>query len=558
MLYHLAFNNSAQANLVCDITNGNIVLANKASCKLLGYSKNEILALPFNSLIEQRKGTLKTFFQQKHNSPQSGNLQNVVLKSRKIIKCEMTAAIFLDKDGIEKATITLTDMSKSILKQITIDKKKGEIVAENIVIAKSRQEKIDTHKEKIVKNNINVALAKSEAKLAENNEWIKQIAQASYDVMWDWDIASGNIYVGDSIEEVFGYKVKNNTVDFNQFRNCLLREEKKLVEAKLFTTLDSSDRSWQDAFRFSRYDGTIAHTNCRASIVRNEKGKAIRLIGAIHDVSELQVLENRLERKIHPAGDDSEKFLLSAKLSMDVIWDWKIQSNEIFIGEGYKELFGYAIQNNEGNTADWAKCLHPKGKAQVRSSLQQAIASSAIHWQHAYEFIRFDGSLAKIFDKATIFRDKEGKAYRMIGVMHDVTRQSLNKMSTEDLPANKKSILVDKIKHVITDLVHYSNEQLQTNFSDYLSQQLGYDYTYLANLFSEVEKISIQAFIINQKIERAKDLIKNGELTLTAIASKLHYSSIAHLSNQFKKVTGINPTNFKELQHRQHPVAEDV
>ncbi len=113
-------------------------------------------------------------------------------------------------------------------------------------------------------------------------------------------------------------------------------------------------------------------------------------------------------------------------------------------------------------------------------------------------------------------------------------------------------------KTVIIEMIHYADELPKINNSDYISTKVRYDYTYLANLFSEVEKISIQAFIINQKIERAKDLIKNGELTLTAIASKLHYSSIAHLSNQFKKVTGINPTNFKELQHRQHPVAEDV
>ena len=96
------------------------------------------------------------------------------------------------------------------------------------------------------------------------------------------------------------------------------------------------------------------------------------------------------------------------------------------------------------------------------------------------------------------------------------------------------------------DLVHYSDEQLQTNFSDYLSKKLQYDYTYLSNLFSEMENISIQKFIIAQKIERAKELMTNPELTLTQIALRLHYSSVAHLSNQFKKVTGVTPSYFKQ------------
>jgi AraC-like DNA-binding protein len=115
---------------------------------------------------------------------------------------------------------------------------------------------------------------------------------------------------------------------------------------------------------------------------------------------------------------------------------------------------------------------------------------------------------------------------------------------------DKKPQLVEKIKNIILDLVHHSDEQLQTNFSDFLRKKLQYDYTYLSNLFSEVENVSIQKFIIAQKIERAKDLMMSQDLTLTQIASRLHYSSVAHLSNQFKKVTGVTPTYFKQQLHQ--------
>ena len=133
----------------------------------------------------------------------------------------------------------------------------------------------------------------------------------------------------------------------------------------------------------------------------------------------------------------------------------------------------------------------------------------------------------------------------------------LNKRSGLELMDDKKTILVNKIKNVIVELAH-SDEQLKTNSSDYLTMKLRYDYTYLANLFSEVEGTTIQKFIVSQKIERVKELIVFDELNLTEIAGKLHYSSVAHLSNQFKKVTGLTPTYFKQLKQKQHMSLENV
>src|SRR5882724_3709591 len=117
-----------------------------------------------------------------------------------------------------------------------------------------------------------------------------------------------------------------------------------------------------------------------------------------------------------------------------------------------------------------------------------------------------------------------------------------------ELMDDKKSVLIQKIKNVIIELVHYTEEPLTINFSEFLSQKLLHDYTYLANLFSEVESITIERFIINHKIERVKELLVYNELTLTEIANLMHYSSVAHLSTQFKKVTGLTPSHFKQLK----------
>ncbi len=127
-----------------------------------------------------------------------------------------------------------------------------------------------------------------------------------------------------------------------------------------------------------------------------------------------------------------------------------------------------------------------------------------------------------------------------------------------ELMDDKKSMLIEKIKNVIIDMVHYSDKLAKTNFSDYLSEKLNHHYTYLANMFSEVQGITIEKFIIFHKIERVKELIIYNELNLTEIAFMMHYSSVAHLSNQFKKVTGLSPSHFKKLKDKRRNPIEDI
>jgi len=127
-----------------------------------------------------------------------------------------------------------------------------------------------------------------------------------------------------------------------------------------------------------------------------------------------------------------------------------------------------------------------------------------------------------------------------------------------ELMDDKRAVLIERIKNVITEMIHYSEEAPKTNYSDYISEKLKYDYTYLSNLFSEVKGITIQQFIIIHKIEKVKELLLYEELNLTEISYKLHYSSVAHLSNQFKKVTGLTPSHFKQLKDRKRTPIEDI
>jgi AraC-like DNA-binding protein len=150
-----------------------------------------------------------------------------------------------------------------------------------------------------------------------------------------------------------------------------------------------------------------------------------------------------------------------------------------------------------------------------------------------------------------------------VEIMENLTpsqREQLNaglKAVGLELMDDKRTILIEKIINVITEIIHHSDEMPKVNYSDFISDRLGYDYTYLSNIFSEVRGITIQQFIIIHKIERVKEFLLYDELNLTEISYKLHYSSVAHLSNQFKKVTGLTPSQYKQLKsHKRSPIEE--
>ncbi|MEA5260212.1 AraC family transcriptional regulator [Arcicella aquatica] len=151
-----------------------------------------------------------------------------------------------------------------------------------------------------------------------------------------------------------------------------------------------------------------------------------------------------------------------------------------------------------------------------------------------------------------------------VEIMENISQEQHNQIkialakSGLELMDDKKAMLIEKIKNVVVEMVHYTDEIPKINFSIYLSEKLKYDYTYLSNLFSETEGTTVEQYILLHKIERVKELIIYDELNLTEIANKLHYSSVAHLSNQFKKVTGLTPSFFKTLKLKKRSTLENL
>ena len=151
-----------------------------------------------------------------------------------------------------------------------------------------------------------------------------------------------------------------------------------------------------------------------------------------------------------------------------------------------------------------------------------------------------------------------------VEILENISEMQKKKLKTSllriglDLMDNKKTELIERIKSSVIQMVHYSDEAVKVNFSIYLSEKLNFDYTYLSNLFSEVQGTTLEHFIISHKVERIKELIIYDELNITEIAWKMNYSSVAHLSNQFKKVTGLSPSHFKQLKDKRRSQIEDI
>lgn len=400
-IHELAFDAAVQANIISNVSDGQIVLANRAACRLLGYSRKEMIEQKRGSIIKIKDASFQAMLRRRKTHGSSTGFVTAIKKNGSTFPCELSSAVFTDTDGIEKAISTITDRSRQIHKQEVIDTQKAKLVTRNIVRAQQ----------------------KSDASLAEHNEWIKYIAKTSYDVMWDWDVSTGEVYVGDSVEEVFGYKVTNNLVQFSDFIKCLPAEERAAVRRKIMRALNSGAQRWSGAHGLRRYDGTLAAALSRASIVRDDNGKALRLIGAIQDTSRIQDLEKKLTAEEHVSRKEKHKFSLASRLSRDVFWEWNISADEMYLGDGFEALFGYHVCGIAGTLQSWLSYFDPGDRPALQKAMRAAMRVVASHWQGNYRIVRADASVANVLVKASVIRQANGKASQMIGIIHDLSLQ---------------------------------------------------------------------------------------------------------------------------------------
>jgi PAS domain S-box-containing protein len=254
-LHQQAFNNSLRANIIFTVSDGQIISANRAACKLLGYSKKELLTRHRKDIFTITEGSYKKMIK-KGNLDESVKADlSLIKKTGTLVPCEITSVVFKNKNGVNNSILSIVDLRERLLKQKTIDAENEKVVADNIVIAQT----------------------KSDSRQTEKSDWITSIVKTSYDVIWDWDILNDQISFGNNYEKVFGYKLPKHKISFKEWIGGFQPEEGDIVEKKINKIFESKIKRWEDTYQFTGPDGSMNQVISRSNIIRDNNGKAVRM-----------------------------------------------------------------------------------------------------------------------------------------------------------------------------------------------------------------------------------------------------------------------------------------
>lgn len=261
-LYELAFNNTVQANIISIASSGKIIMANNAACKLFGYSKKELLTKKRPEIFDINETGFKKMLRQRKNAGKSVALITVIDKRGRLIPCEISSAIFVDDNNVDKAITSITDMSQAILRQNEID------------------------------------ITNRNGFITEYEADFKLVFDSSSDVLCDVDILAGTIILNQAHEKKFGYSIKGNKTALEDWFSHIHPSDRKEIVKDYKRMLVSVEMEWRNSFRFLAADDAIFDVITGTIVLRHADGKAYRMIGYIHDTGEQKELEKKLQYEI--------------------------------------------------------------------------------------------------------------------------------------------------------------------------------------------------------------------------------------------------------------------
>ncbi|RYY62565.1 MAG: PAS domain S-box protein [Chitinophagaceae bacterium] len=485
-LYRSAFLHSDQPKLIISST-GRIMSANLAACALLGYSRREFLSFTREELFGINEASFQSIGFLRDSPDQPMPTYATKRKDGLSISCYLKCVPFLD----QKAARTIMAFSPA----------PAATELPPLQVAGIPKEKPLPGKTDPDPDELSVALKEADSLLAESYRLKKFTGKISYDLMWDWNLITDRVDVGESVLELFGYKLKGRTIAFKTFLRCLMPRERDRIKTKMDALLLTGKTAWNESCMVIRKDGSVAFTVSRAKILRNDQGQASHVVGATQDISRIHELEQQLKDQVEIQEELSQIFEVASSLSSDARWDWNLNTNEFFFGSGFQLLFGYDTNQKAVNTVlDWSTYLHPEDQEDVKNDLQLAIQSKTDYWEYAYRFIRADGTIAKVFNRASIIRNIRGKAIRMIGVMQDVSRQDV----LEQELAQEIKLKDKKIEEAQQEAKEAERSDIGKELHDNVNQLLGASRMYL-DMARKGGK------------ERDEMIARSSEFTMTAI-----------------------------------------
>jgi PAS domain S-box-containing protein len=258
---------------------------------------------------------------------------------------------------------------------------------------------------------------RTEKELEKSNERFRLAAKAASEALWEWDIEKDEVFISPVYKEMFGFDIDPRR-KYEEWHDYIHPDDKKSVTESFYATIEKTDNDhWSCDYRYLRADGSYAFVSDNCLILRNEKGKAIKVVGAMQDNTHKKIAEQELVRS-------NERFKLATRATSDAIYDWDMLHEALHWGEGLQTLFGH--QEQDVTMDNWEDLIHPDDRKQVIAGLKQAVYRSKKNfWKSEYRFQKADGSYAYVLDRGFIERDEKGKPLRMIGAVQDTTNQKL-------------------------------------------------------------------------------------------------------------------------------------
>jgi PAS domain S-box-containing protein len=425
-VYRSIVDNSIAAIFVGATNGGQIYFANPAACKIFGYTEDEFLDLNRSALLVFDEALQKGLEERKATGKFSGIL-TAIRKNGEKFPCEISSVLFHDYDGIEKAAATLIDIS---------------------------QKKV------------------AEDELRKSNERYKLATRASFDAIWDADLINQTINWGEGFGTLFGYEVGDYYTVANTWEDHIYPEDKERVITELNNILNNKpdQNYWFDEYRFIKADGSVADVIDRGLIMRDENGKAFRIVGAMQDISELKLKEKELIKI-------NNRFYTASQATSDIIWDWDFETNYVEWAANFTLILGHKLPPDSKLPIDFCYSnFHPDDRQRISDSLEKAIQNPSQHkWVNEFRYRRADNTYAHVTDRAYILRNADNKAFRIIGAMQDITElklkeQELINQEIQKQNAISKAILdtQEKERAEIGKELHDNVNQLLTTTKLYL------------------------------------------------------------------------------------------
>lgn len=239
------------------------------------------------------------------------------------------------------------------------------------------------------------------------------VSMATSDIVWDWNLITGELYINQSFTRVFGYELTGTIASSQLWRDNLYPDDRQRIFASQAAAIQNPAVSlWEDSYRFVKKCGEIAYVTDRAVIIRDAEGRAVRMVGAVQDITERRRQEKRLE--------------FMAQATSEVIWERALDGDVVEVnGDKVKQLTGYDIGGNSTTRSFWRDRTHPDDLPRLRSNRDYALLHDFDFYVQEYRFQKADGTWLYVKDRIHIIKNDEGKAVRLIGALGDITSERL-------------------------------------------------------------------------------------------------------------------------------------